>query len=157
MIADPARCLALGFGSGLAPVMPGTFGTLAALPVYALLTRFLTPVHILWLSVPLFLIGVWGCDRAGRALGVHDHGAIVFDEIWAMLVLLALAPQTWTGVLAAFVLFRFFDMLKPWPIRWVDRHVGGGLGVMLDDALAAIPVAVVLVQWPSLALLWQQL
>lgn len=144
LIAHPSHFIALGFGSGLAPKAPGTFGSLAAIPLYWLLAIWLTPLQIAWLSLPLFLVGVPICDKAGRALGVSDHGAIVWDEIVAMLPLLALAPQKPIGWVAAFLLFRLFDITKPWPISWVDARVKGGLGVMLDDALAAIPAAVML-------------
>ncbi|MBV8658958.1 MAG: phosphatidylglycerophosphatase A [Burkholderiales bacterium] len=144
LFAHPAHFLALGFGSGLSPKAPGTMGSLVAIPFYLLLTLVLTPFQIALLAIPLFLIGVPICGRAGRALGVSDHGAIVWDEIVAMLPLLALVPQHPVGWAAAFILFRLFDITKPWPIRWVDGHVKGGLGVMLDDALAAIPAALLL-------------
>ena len=141
LFAHPAHFLALGFGSGLSPKAPGTMGSLVAIPFYWLLAWALTPAEIALLAIPLFLIGIPICGRAGRALGVSDHGAIVWDEIVAMLPLLAMVPQHALGWLAAFALFRVFDVTKPWPIRWVDGHVKGGLGVMLDDVLAAIPAA----------------
>jgi phosphatidylglycerophosphatase A len=144
LFAHPFHFLALGFGSGLSPKAPGTMGSLAAVPFYLLLTLFLRPCAIALLAIPLFLIGVPICDKAGKALGVSDHGAIVWDEIVAMLPLLAMVPQHPLGWLAAFALFRVFDVWKPWPISWVDRHVKGGLGVMVDDALAAMPAAALL-------------
>ncbi|QNM95254.1 phosphatidylglycerophosphatase A family protein [Chitinimonas koreensis] len=144
LLSHPAHLLSLGFGSGLAPRAPGTFGSLAAIPFYLLLACWLSPLAIALLAIPLFALGVPVCDRTGRALGVSDHGAIVWDEIVAMLPLLALAPQGWLGWGAAFALFRLFDIWKPWPIRWIDARVKGGLGVMLDDALAAVPAAALL-------------
>ncbi|GAB3264657.1 phosphatidylglycerophosphatase A family protein [Chitinimonas naiadis] len=144
LLAHPSHFLALGFGSGLAPKAPGTFGSLAAIPLYLLLSLVLSPWWIAALAVPLFLLGIPVCDRTGKALGVSDHGAIVWDEIVAMLPLLAMVPQTPLGWAAAFILFRLFDITKPWPIGWVDARVKGGLGVMLDDALAALPAALIL-------------
>jgi phosphatidylglycerophosphatase A len=144
LLSHPAHFLALGFGSGLSPKAPGTVGSAAAVPLYLLLALVLPPLAIAGLAVPLFVVGIWICGKAGTALGVSDHGAIVWDEIVAMLPLLAMVPQGWKGWLAAFVLFRVFDVLKPWPISWVDARVKGGLGVMLDDALAALPAAALL-------------
>lgn len=144
LLAHPAHFLALGFGSGLSPKAPGTMGSAAAVPFYLLLTLAMPPMAVAALALPFFLVGIWICGKAGTALGVSDHGAIVWDEIVAMLPLLAMVPQDWKGWLAAFVLFRVFDVLKPWPISWFDRHVKGGLGVMLDDALAALPAAALL-------------
>lgn len=138
LFRHPAHFIALGFGSGLSPKAPGTMGSLAALPLYYLLTLGLSPIAILLLSLPLFLFGIWVCEVAGHNLGVHDHGAIVWDEIVAMFAVLALAPQTLLGALLAFGVFRLFDIWKPWPIGWLDARVGGGFGVMVDDALAAV-------------------
>ncbi|PHV09974.1 phosphatidylglycerophosphatase A family protein [Chitinimonas sp. BJB300] len=144
LFSHPAHFLSLGFGSGLAPRAPGTFGSLTAIPLYLLLAFWLSPLAIALLAIPLFVLGVWTCDKTGKALGVSDHGSIVWDEIVAMLPLLALAPQTGWGYALAFALFRVFDIWKPWPIRWFDARIKGGLGVMLDDALAAIPAAALL-------------
>ncbi|TCJ20225.1 phosphatidylglycerophosphatase A [Parasulfuritortus cantonensis] len=135
-LAHPAHFLALGFGSGLAPKAPGTAGTLAALPIYVLMHGLSAPVY--WAAVALFMVaGVWICGRTGRDLGVHDHGGIVWDEIAAFLAVLPFAPAVWWGYLLAFALFRLFDIWKPFPIAWFDARVPGGLGVMLDDVLAA--------------------
>ncbi|NWG87084.1 MAG: phosphatidylglycerophosphatase A [Hydrogenophilaceae bacterium] len=135
LFRHPAHLLAFGFGAGLAPKAPGTVGTLVALPLYFLL---LPLGSWYWLAVALaLLVGVWACDVAGRALGVHDHGGIVWDEIAAFLLVLPFAPQNLAGFAMAFALFRLFDIWKPFPIRWFDRQVPGGLGVMLDDILAA--------------------
>lgn len=136
LMAHPAHFLALGFGSGLAPRAPGTFGTLAALPLYLLLAGLSGPLY--WTVVLLGgLLGIWACGRTGRALGVADHGGIVWDEIIAFLIVLPFAPQSWWGYALAFALFRLFDIWKPFPIARLDARVQGGLGVMLDDLLAA--------------------
>lgn len=135
LFRHPAHLLAFGFGAGLAPKAPGTAGTLVAVPLYLLLSLL---GHWYWLVVLMALVlGIWVCDVAGRALGVHDHGGIVWDEIAAFLLVLPFAPQDMAGLALAFALFRLFDIWKPFPIRWVDRRVPGGLGVMLDDMLAA--------------------
>lgn len=139
LLAHPAHFLALGFGSGLITPAPGTWGTLAALPLAALLLWLgVSGGALALLTLPLFLLGIWLCDVTGRALGVADSGHIVWDEIVAMLLVLALVPATPLWWLLAFAAFRLFDIVKPWPIRWLDRHVHGGFGVMLDDAVAAL-------------------
>jgi len=141
LLAHPAHFFALGFGSGLAPKAPGTFGTLAAFPVYWLLQG----ASFYWAWVLLFVVvGVWICDVSGRVLGVPDHGAIVWDEIAAFLLVLPFAPASLVGYALAFALFRLFDIWKPFPIGWVDARVRGGLGVMLDDLLAAGYVVIIL-------------
>lgn len=137
LLAHPAHFIALGFGAGLAPRAPGTAGTLAALGLYWLLELLLHPLVIAFLAVPLFFVGVWACGVAGRNLGVADHGAFVWDEIVAFLPLAALASASLVLQLVAFGLFRLFDVWKPFPIRQFERQVKGGLGVMLDDLLAA--------------------
>lgn len=129
--------LAFGLGSGLAPWAPGTAGSLAAIPLALLLVR-LPLIWALVLIAAAFVLGVWLCGRVGRRLGVHDHSGIVFDEFVSMWLVLVLLPLHWAWWLAGFVLFRIFDALKPWPIRWLDQRIGGGLGVMLDDVLAAV-------------------
>lgn len=137
LVAHPAHFIALGFGAGLAPVAPGTFGTLAGLALYWLLALVMPPLAIAFLAIPLFLVGVWACDVAGRHLGVADHGAFVWDEIVAFLPLAALASASLALQLVAFGLFRLFDVWKPFPIRQFEARVKGGFGVMLDDLLAA--------------------
>lgn len=137
LIAKPAHFLAFGFGSGLARVAPGTFGTLAAIPLYLLLMPLPLPAY-LGLVFIMFVAGIRICDVTGRALGIHDYGGIVWDEIVAMLLVLAFTPHTWPWIVAAFLFFRLFDIWKPFPIRWFDSHVHGGFGVMLDDLLAAV-------------------
>jgi phosphatidylglycerophosphatase A len=134
----PAHFLAFGFGVGLIPFAPGSFGTLLAFPIYAFLQHRLDAQSWVLVLAVLFGIGVWATGRTGRALGVHDHGGMVFDETVAFLVVLFLAPDTLLWQAFAFLLFRLFDILKPPPIRYVDRSVKGGLGVMLDDLVAAL-------------------
>jgi len=142
LLRQPQQFLALGFGSGLAPSAPGTFGTLAAVPLYLLIV--LLP---LWGQVAVitvaFIVGVYLCQYTADALGVHDHPAIVWDEfvgLWITMLALPILkqPVSWPLLLLGFVLFRFFDIVKPWPIRWLDAHVHGGFGIMIDDVLAAI-------------------
>lgn len=129
--------LAFGFGSGLSPVAPGTFGTLAAFPLYWLLSGVPGWVYLAIVAF-FFVAGIAFCDAAGKALGVPDHGGIVWDEIVAMLLVLHFAPHTLAGFVVAFLLFRLFDIWKPFPIRWCDRRLKNGFGVMFDDLLAAI-------------------
>jgi phosphatidylglycerophosphatase A len=135
-MAHPAHFFALGFGAGLAGRAPGTWGTLVAFPIYYCLS-FLSATAYWLLAGAALLAGVWFCAVAGRALGVHDHGSIVWDEVAAFLLVLPFAPPMWWGYILAFGLFRLFDIWKPFPIGWLDAHVDGGLGVMLDDVLAA--------------------
>lgn len=141
----PLCLLGFGFGSGLAPVAPGTFGTLAALPPAFLL--HLAGVSGWWLAALcaiLFVFGIRICGHAEQASGIPDCGGIVWDEIVAMLLVLAFVPFYWAWWLAAFAVFRFFDAFKPWPIKWLDARVHGGLGIMLDDVLAAVFTLLVL-------------
>jgi phosphatidylglycerophosphatase A len=134
---NPIHLLAFGLGSGAASKAPGTFGTLAAVPLYVLLQP-LSSLHYLLVVAVLFIAGIWICDRTSRDLGVHDHGGIVWDEWVGFLFTLWMAPPGWYWVLVGFLLFRFFDILKPWPIGWLDRQVSGGMGIMLDDLLAGL-------------------
>lgn len=136
-LAHPAHFIALGFGVGVVPVLPGTFGTLLAVPIWWLLTAAYGPVALFAIIVALFAVGVWACAVTGRNLGAADHGAMVWDEVVAFLLVLWIVPNVWTWQIAAFVLFRAFDMLKPAPIRHVERRFKGGFGVMFDDLLAA--------------------
>jgi phosphatidylglycerophosphatase A len=137
LVSHPAHFIALGFGSGLAPWAPGTFGTFAGWILYLVLAFALPPVAIAFLAIPLFFLGTWACEVTGRDLGVADHGAMVWDEMVAFLPLAALASAAWWLQAVAFVLFRLFDIWKPYPIGLVDRNVKGGMGVMLDDVIAA--------------------
>src|SRR5258708_32946145 len=145
LTGHPAHFIALGFGAGLAPKAPGTFGTLVAFPIYWALATVLHPLAIAFVAIPLFFVGVWACDRTGRDLGVADHGSMVWDEIVAFLPLLAISSQDWRLQLFAFALFRAFDIWKPFPIRELEKRVKGGLGVMIDDVVAAFYAYVVFV------------
>lgn len=139
-MSNPIHFLAFGFGTGLAPKAPGTFGTLAALPLWWLLVQFPWPIYLLALAL-VIAVGPWLCGRTARDLGVHDHGGIVWDEIagYLLTMLWVLAePASWQLALGGFLLFRLFDITKPWPIGWLDRHVEGGRGIMLDDLVAAL-------------------
>ena len=137
LFSHPAHMLAFGFGSGLARKAPGTFGTLVAFPMYWYLEQHLTNAAFLLLLIWFFAIGVWVCDKTGKALKESDHGGIVWDEIVAFLLVLFFTPSGWEWSLLAFTLFRFFDIVKPPPIRYFDSNWHGGLGVMFDDLLAA--------------------
>lgn len=137
VLSHPAHLLSFGFGSGLAPRAPGTFGTLAAFPIYWYLAPHLSGWPFLLMLVGAFVIGVWACGITGKALGVADFGGIVWDEIVAFLLVLFFTPPGWDWSLLAFALFRFFDIVKPPPIRYFDSNWHGGLGVMFDDLLAA--------------------
>jgi phosphatidylglycerophosphatase A len=143
----PAHLLAFGLGSGLSKRAPGTMGSLLAIPLYGLLSLFLSPLLIFIFAIMMFFVGVWAAGKTSRALGLNDYSGIVIDEIVAMWMVLAIAPSTWLGVLSAFALFRLFDILKPWPIRWFDQHIPGGLGVMVDDVIAALFVIIILLGW----------
>ena len=139
LLRRPACFLGFGFGSGLAPVAPGTFGTLPALPIAAALMALGIDSWLLaLLCLPLFAVGIWICNQTEAALGGRDYGGIVWDEIVAMLFVLACVPQGLGSWALAFALFRLFDAVKPPPIRWFDRQVSGGFGVMLDDIIAAL-------------------
>ncbi len=135
-LRDPGCFIALGFGAGLSPVWPGTAGALVALPLFALMT--LLPLAVSAGLLLLFLIvGVFACTHACAVLGKQDHGQIVWDETVGMLLVLFTVPQQWPWWLAAFIAFRFFDIVKPWPVRLADLYTSGGMAVMLDDVLAA--------------------
>ena len=143
LLANPNHLFAFGFGSGLAKKAPGTFGTLAAIPFFLLLQHLSWPLYLSWLFVT-FALGVYWCDRSSKALGVHDHGGIVWDEFVGYWLTMFMAPTGWQWILLGFILFRFFDVLKPWPINWLDKKVHGGFGIMIDDALAGIYALIVL-------------
>lgn len=141
--------IALGFGSGLSPRAPGTAGTLAAIPL-VLAGQWLGSWLFAAALVSGFVLGVWICQRVGQRIGVSDHGALVWDEFIGFGVAMWLAPHGWIWLVVGFLLFRGFDIFKPWPISWADRHIKGGLGVMLDDVLAGLATLVVLLlleQW----------
>ena len=144
LLSTPAGWLACGFGSGLAPVAQGTVGSLAAILPWLLLRQFSWPLNVL-VIVAGFAVGVWACEVAGRKLGVDDHRSLVWDEFigqWIALLPALLAP--WWAIVVGFALFRLFDVWKPWPIRYLDQHLKGGLGVMVDDVVAGVFAAIVL-------------
>lgn len=135
--SHPAHAIALGFGAGLSPVAPGTVGTLVAWPLGWYASSVIPPALLAAAMAPLFALGIWACALTGRHLGVADHRAMVWDEIVAFLLVLAIVPRTLGWQAAAFVLFRAFDIAKPPPIRALERRFHGGFGVMFDDLLAA--------------------
>ena len=157
LLSDPILLLGFGFGSGLSPKAPGTAGTALALPFLYLALAYLDVRSFLWLTAAMSLVGIPICGLSSQKLGVHDHGGIVWDEFAGLFVTaipLMLWPQSaHTGLvlLLAFVWFRIFDVLKPWPIRLLDKHVHGGLGIMVDDLLAGVFAGAAL--WLSLKLL----
>ncbi|HEC28299.1 MAG TPA: phosphatidylglycerophosphatase A [Gammaproteobacteria bacterium] len=137
----PDCVIACGFGTGAAPYAPGTFGTLVALPLYWFMQFLSAPVYLA-LCLLLFIAGVWVCDRTAKLLKVHDHPGIVWDEVVGFLITMFMAPTGWVWWVIGFLLFRLFDIVKPWPIRLLDRQVGGGFGIMVDDGLAGIFAAI---------------
>jgi phosphatidylglycerophosphatase A len=137
LVAHPAHFIALGGGVGLVRFAPGTFGTAAAVALFWVLALFLHPLVIAFLAIPLFFVGVWACGVTARDMGVADHGSIVWDEVVAFLPLAALSSSSLALQAVAFVLFRIFDIWKPFPIRQLERRLDGGLGVMADDLAAA--------------------
>lgn len=146
LFTSPANFFGLGLGSGLSPIMPGTAGTLAAIIPYLFL-QYLPLTSYLFVIVITALVGIKICDATAKSLGVHDHGAIVWDEFVGFWITMIAAPAGWQWILAGFVLFRFFDIVKPWPINWLDKHVDGGLGIMLDDIIAGLMAFLCLQLW----------
>jgi phosphatidylglycerophosphatase A len=134
-LANPIQFLALGFGSGLAPKAPGTFGTLAAVPLFLLMSG-LTPLIYGLLVLVVCISGIYICGKTANDVGVHDHGAIVWDEFAGFFITMFMIPVTWQSVLVGFILFRIFDIAKPWPISIADKKLTGGFGIMFDDVLA---------------------
>lgn len=143
LLRDPGHLLSFGFGSGLSPYAPGTFGTLAAIPFYLLMSRLPLTAYV-GLTVACLLLGIYVCGRTGKVLGVHDHGAIVWDEFVGLFITMMFAPVSILTLVIGFVLFRLFDILKPWPVCVIDTRIKGGLGVMLDDVIAGIYAMLVL-------------
>jgi phosphatidylglycerophosphatase A len=144
VLEHPAHFIAFGGGIGLIPAAPGTVGTLLAFPLYWALTSWLGTLHIMAVAGVLFLVGMWACAVTGRALGVADHGGMVWDEVVAFLLVLCLVPPWGYWPACAFLLFRVFDIVKPPPIRYYDRTLKGGFGVMFDDLFAAFYTLIVL-------------
>ncbi len=137
LLKNPVHLLAFGFGSGLAPKGPGTAGTAVALLLWPLLATL--PLYVyLGVVIAVSLLGFYLCGKTAHDMGVHDHQGIVWDEMAGYWLTMTALPASWPWALAGFVLFRLFDIWKPWPIRWVDRHVGGGFGIMVDDLLAGL-------------------
>ena len=134
---NPIYWLAIGLGSGLVPKAPGTAGTVAAIPLYLLMNELLVWQYIA-VVVLAFVAGIWICGVAAQQLGVHDDPSIVWDEIVGYLITMIAAPSGWMWIIIGFVLFRVFDIAKPWPIRTIDKRVSGGMGIMLDDVLAGV-------------------
>jgi len=143
VLTDPVHILAFGFGTGLSPYAPGTVGSLVGV-LFAWLTRDLGLAIQAGVAVALIAAGIWICGESARRIGVHDHGGIVWDEIAGMYVTLLVAPVTIPAWILGFVLFRVFDIVKPWPIRDLDHRLGGGLGIMLDDLAAALYALILL-------------
>ena len=143
VMRDPVHILAFGFGTGLAPFAPGTFGSLPGILLFWLVLPFGLYVQLAVAAV-IILAGVFICGESARRIGVHDHGGIVWDEIAGMYLTLFIAPVSVLGWVLAFVLFRVMDIVKPWPIRDLDHRLGGGLGIMLDDLAAALYAAILL-------------
>lgn len=146
-LSNPWHLLAVGFGSGLSPVVPGTMGTLAAIPFYLLLVQTSLPVYVL-ITLLSCLVGIKICQVTSDDMQVHDHGSIVWDEFAGFWITMLVVPLfglpvfDWKIILTGFVLFRFFDMVKPWPIGWLDKRMHGGLGIMIDDIVAGVIAAV---------------
>ncbi len=143
LLANPVHFLSLGFGSGLFPLAPGTAGTMAAIPVFLLMAQLNLSIYLL-LTVLMFGLGVYLCSETSRELEGDDHPAIVWDEIVGFCITMIAVPAKLEWVIAGFLLFRLFDIIKPWPIRVLDRSIKGGLGIMLDDVLAGIFAALIL-------------
>lgn len=150
VLSHPAHFIAFGGGIGLAPIAPGTFGTLLGILLFWIFGRKLAPPEFALVWTAMFVAGIWACGAAGRAV-IPDHGGIVWDEIVAIFLVLFFVPPTPGWHTGAFLLFRLFDILKPPPIRYFDRSLKGGFGVMFDDLLAAFYALLVLAAWKALA------
>jgi len=153
ILQHPAFFLASGGGAGLSPVAPGTAGTLVAFPLFWLINQYLDPIQFLLLIDVMFIAGIWVCSLTGKVLGIHDHGGIVWDEIVAFLLVLFFTPDNLVWQAFAFLLFRLFDIFKPQPIRYYDKKLRGGFGVMFDDMLAAFYTLLCLAAWKAFVLL----
>lgn len=138
IFSNPVHFLAFGFGSGLSPVAPGTTGTMAAIPLAWLMAQYLSLPLYLGVTVVAMVVGFWICGRSSEMLGVHDHRGIVWDEFVGYFITMIAIPQTWYWVLLGFLLFRFFDIVKPWPAKQFDAELHNGVGIMLDDVVAGL-------------------
>jgi phosphatidylglycerophosphatase A len=143
LLRNPIHLFAFGFGAGLAPRAPGTFGTLGAVPIVLGVLQLGFAAHQ-GFAIVATAAGIWLCGESARRLGVHDHPGIVWDEITGYTVTMLAAPPDWYWLEGGFVLFRLFDIWKPWPIREADHSLSGGLGIMLDDIIAGIFAAAIL-------------
>ena len=143
VLTTPVHFLAFGFGSGLAPIAPGTFGTLAAVPLFLLMQPLSITAYLL-ITTLVCITGIWICGKSSSLLGVHDHSGIVWDEFAGFFITMIAAPPGWLWIVLGFVLFRLFDIWKPWPISLLDKNVDGGLGIMVDDIVAGIFASVAL-------------
>lgn len=137
-LRNPVHLLAFGLGSGCAPKAPGTFGTLAAIPFWWLFLQDVPLIPYICVLIAGFAFGVYLCEQTSKDLGVHDHGGIVWDEWIGLWITYLALPTGIEWVVIGFALFRFFDILKPWPIKWLDEKVHGGFGIMIDDVLAGV-------------------
>ncbi len=137
-MSNPLHLLATGFGSGLSPVMPGTIGSLAAIPFWLLLITLPWKLHLLLVTCSI-CIGIYLCHNTAKDIKAHDHSSIVWDEFVGMwITLMALPINNWQWVITGLVIFRILDIGKPWPIRWLDHNVRGGIGIMIDDIVTGI-------------------
>ncbi len=137
LLLNPVHLMSFGFGSGLSPFASGTFGTLAAIPFYYYM-QSLSIAYYLMMVALTFALGVYICDVTSKALGVHDHGAIVWDEFVGYFITMIAVPSGWAYIVVGFFMFRVFDVFKPWPIHILDEKVSGGFGIMIDDVLAGV-------------------
>lgn len=140
---NPLHFITFGFGSGTMPYAPGTFGTLACIPFYLLFQGMIWWQYLI-VTIIVALIGIYLCGRTCKEIGVHDHPGTVFDEFVGFFVTMLFAPVGWVWIVVGFVLFRFFDICKPWPIKWLDQNIHGGLGVVLDDIVAGVFAMVIM-------------
>ncbi len=143
LLQSPTLLLAFGFGSGLSSKAPGTMGTLAAIPLWWLLAQLPLASYLIVVLISA-VVGIYICGHAAKTMGVHDHGGIVWDEFVGFWIAMAALPVSWTSLLLGFALFRLFDILKPWPISWLDKKVSGGFGIMIDDVIAGLAAAAVI-------------
>ena len=142
-LKNPVHFLAFGFGSGLLPKAPGTAGTVVAIIPWLWFAQFSLLIYCSLLLLAI-LLGIYLCEKTSNDLGVHDHSGIVWDEFCGFWLTMIAVPASWQWILAGFVLFRLFDIFKPWPINWLDKSVSGGFGIMVDDLLAGLYALVIL-------------
>ncbi len=136
-LKDPVVFIAMGLGSGLSPKAPGTAGTLMTVPLVYFLQQQTLLIYSL-VTLLVLLTGSWVCGYAANKLQVHDHSGIVYDEVAGFLITMFMVPESWTLMLIGFLLFRFFDAVKPWPISWFDKNLKGGFGILFDDVVAGV-------------------